>query len=176
MEKIDWDKAPEGATHYMPEQTYCVACWVKVIGGHAFYSYGIKGEEWKSWGGWNDFKLHAIPRPSPAWNGEGLPPVGTVCEWKGLLGGYWVECEVVAVSKSQIVLKHAESSTYRPGEFEVFSAEPLRLEFRPIRTPEQIAADEREAAIEELRKLLSNVACDDYHAAVAMIDAGYRKQ
>lgn len=111
-----------------------------------------------------------------AWSGSGLPPVGTVCEWKGTHGGYWVGCEVVALSQSQFVLRHSDSSKYRPGQFEVFSADPVQIQFRPIRTPEQIAAEEREKALDAmvatsplLDKGWSRLVCK------ALYDAGYRR-
>jgi hypothetical protein len=47
--------------------------------------------------------------------------------------------------------------------------------FRPIRTPEQIAAEEREIRISEIRSVLSVVdPCGD--PAIALEAAGYRKQ
>lgn len=88
------------------------------------------------------------------WTGEGLPPVGTVCEWKGSRGGYWVACEVIAVSDKQFVLRHAHSGKYRPGQFEVFQAEPLQIQFRPLRTPEQIAAEGRAKSVEGICEII----------------------
>lgn len=100
------------------------------------------------------------------WTGEGLPPVGTVCEWHPNVHG-WVEVTILG--------HDGDDTWYRvKGEDHTQTCRNMAF-FRPIRTPEQIAAEKREADIEELRVLLSNVACDDYQAAVAMIDAGYHK-
>lgn len=103
------------------------------------------------------------------WNGEGLPPVGTVCEFLVLRDGYsaWDKGEILYSSPYTVVISaEAGEHVYHPRN----------LKFRPVRTPKQIAAEEREAGIESIRQLLSNVACDDFHAAVAIYDAGYRKQ
>lgn len=126
----------------------------------------------------NGEQYHVFPeywsweeRPAQ-WDGQGLPPVGTVCEvdiWEE-----WPRCEIIAHFQQRCGVVAAFTVEVVDGakSLDAYGAEF----FRPIRTAEQIAAEEREAAIEELRKLLSRVACDDYHAAVAMIDAGYRKQ
>ena len=44
---------------------------------------------------------------SPAWNGEGLPPVGCVCEYtkKSLPGNEWTECTVDYVGSSFVVYR-----------------------------------------------------------------------
>lgn len=104
------------------------------------------------------------------WTGEGLPPVGTVCEVLNneVSGPEWERCTILYSGKFRIMYD-SESCYERVGFID-------NLKFRQIRRPDQIAAEKREADIEELRMLLSKVACDDYHAAVAMIDAGYRKQ
>ena len=99
---IDWSKAPEGATHWQPENSRLMAAWIKVSQG-------------KYW-----FRMPYMDN--------------------------WVVYSGPVVHLGELIAK------------------PL------------YAADQREKDIEELRVLLSKIACDDYHAAVAMIDAGYRKQ
>ncbi|AXH75222.1 MAG: hypothetical protein [Caudoviricetes sp.] len=173
-EAIDWSKAPEGATHYFSEAGS--GKW-RDLSGEFWRWWSEEDLEWKYGSGGRSAKLlnrtdlGINERPGYSkWNGEGLPPVGTVCECKVSAGAEWVECEVVAH-------KVHYGATYAIAfvdENTVMLSAGIR--FRPTRTPEQIAAEEREKAIEELRQLLSCVACDDYHAAVAMIDAGYRKQ
>lgn len=46
--------------------------------------------------------------------------------------------------------------------------------FKPIRTPEQIAAEEREKAIEEMRAALPDWAAPE-NICPMLYDAGYRK-
>lgn len=115
------------------------------------------------------FEFHGSEVSKVAWTGEGLPPVGTVCEVLNneLSGPEWERCTILYSGKFRIMYD-SESCYERVGFID-------NLKFRQIRTPDQIAAEKREADIEELRMLLSKVACDDYHAAVAMIDAGYHK-
>lgn len=101
------------------------------------------------------------------WTGEGLPPVGTICECHlpgELTNNYsWVEAKVIwhngptecAVVRSTSKLAWCD-------------------EFRPIRTPEQIAAEEREKnAIAMCR---ATQGAHDWMEAFRMLhDAGYRK-
>ncbi len=49
---------------------------------------------------------------------------------------------------------------------------------RPLRTPEQIAAEERRKSILHLANLLidSRGQCNEYSQAEAIFDAGYRRQ
>lgn len=128
------------------------------------------------------------------WTGEGLPPVGTVCEFQGDIAACpsdpWrdglrdgVECTVIAHFKSKGLDLIAFTFTKPDGCSEVEQAQPGAL--RPVRTAEQIAAEEREAAIKvmvegsqpdysagELLNASEYVEC----AISALYDAGYRKQ
>jgi hypothetical protein len=51
------------------------------------------------------------------------------------------------------------------------------MDFRPIRTPEQIAAEEREKAIDAMNKLVGDIEKIPTwrDALAALYDAGYRK-
>lgn len=104
------------------------------------------------------------------WTGDGLPPVGTVCEFYAD-EDTWRRCEVVAHKDGQAVVW--------VNNAHIFSSSGASL--RPIRTPEQIAEEERKAEIDVL--------CADivghYEApkmsehylglAAALHDLGYRK-
>lgn len=107
----------------------------------------------------------------PEWNGEGLPPVGTVCEVDGSSGPTgWAGCTIRYVSDDVIVFKRAAYG------FESFSTIG-EYSFRPIRTPEQIAAEVRRVEIKHIQAA-SVVNCGPYiteSAAGAIYDAGYRK-
>ncbi len=76
------------------------------------------------------------------WNGEGFPPVGTVCECAP--SGIWMDCEVAGYySERQVWVRWIEADH--------FMSYPVdEIQFRPIRTPEQIAAVERAEAIDGL--------------------------
>lgn len=115
------------------------------------------------------------------WNGEGLPPVGTVCESE------WPDKEWHEV----IILAHdfhdgEERAVYRrtiDGEDSYFG--DMAHAFRPIRTSEQIAADERLHAIRNALTAISKT-LEQYNLDIdcsvamratveAMVDAGYHR-
>ncbi|HCF7134682.1 TPA: HNH endonuclease [Pseudomonas aeruginosa] len=76
---IDWNTAPEGATHWEPRGIVFGEGWMKKAGNE--WSYWLEGSEV-----WADCFVSAEreatfeARPQEAWEGQGLPPVGTVCE------------------------------------------------------------------------------------------------
>ncbi|MCK2123860.1 hypothetical protein [Pseudomonas sp. PNPG3] len=109
---------------------------------------------------------------APAWVGVGLPPVGTVCEVQDWANGdtpLWRETKILAHHLGFAI----ESSTQDGEDMEV-SARPAG-DFRPIRTPEQIAEEERAAAIKEMRDTLQGGRTGTDWATY-LYDAGYRKQ
>lgn len=157
---IDWSLAPDDATHYdelaevfCNERGYwCADCYWRADPGQ---------EDWGT--------SRYIPRPTSTWNGEGLPPAGTVCEvyFPYDTNPEWYRVEVMYSSKYMTVL-------FGDGEENAYTlerVEALRMKFRPLRTPEQIAAEEREKAILDLIR----VTCISHREAARVHDAGYRK-
>ncbi|UAN64275.1 hypothetical protein [Serratia sp. JSRIV006] len=71
------------------------------------------------------------------WNGEGLPPVGTVCEFYDCES--WSEVRVKFIGDKYAVLQDERYSVER-----VYCVADKPQKFRPIRTPEQIEAERRE--------------------------------
>lgn len=111
-----------------------------------------------------------VKREMPAWNGEGLPPVGTVCEASVSGMDNWFSCEVVVHHPKQIGVA---------GVHDLVGDALLWTEnFRPIRTAEQIEAEEREKAVLEIGHILmeNRAAWTEYYQASLIYDAGYRKQ
>lgn len=109
-----------------------------------------------------DFSDPVLDYESKEWTGEGLPPVGAVCE-RSFGREIW---------KSTTICGHSTDGAYAA----FYDGDGLMgwsddCKFRPIRTQEQIAAEAREAAIKDLMQL------DDiyYDQAAAIYDAGYRK-
>lgn len=102
------------------------------------------------------------------WKGAGLPPVGTVCE--NQFCSRWKEVKIIAHDDERAVfrLNEGDQESYFGGSIG---------EFRPIRTPEQIAAEERTAAIKEMVSAChySGSECT-VTDCTALYDAGYRKQ
>ena len=106
---------------------------------------------------------------APAWTGEGLPPAGTVCEYKHV--SEWQKVDVFAV-KPNYNGSHTALFTYENGTW-CGCAEPSF--FRHIRTPERIAAEEREKAADAMSQATRGA--KDWMEAFRMLhDAGFAKQ
>ena len=102
---------------------------------------------------------------SNEWDGSGLPPINTVCEYLLAEGDEWRKCKIAAYYFANVVAVDVLDST----------AVLLRAGlFRPIKTPEQIAAEERLNAIDEMNDLILGWGVEKKMLA-ALYDAGYRK-
>lgn len=124
--------------------------------------------------------------PVQPWNGQGLPPVGTVCEFAGFNPEETLPSDPM-IGDRVTVIAHFKSGSIdvaaftflAPPEFEYLQvAQGAYGCFRPNRTPEQIAAEERSKSIAEIIKLVGweyGVVGSD-EAAARIYDAGYRKQ
>jgi hypothetical protein len=111
----------------------------------------------------------------PQWTGEGPPPVGTVCE-SSKCEGVWEQCKILAHSE----MSYGEQVVVFQAGDEITFSNPKY--FRPIRTPEQIAAEEQEKGILQMAhdsgqwwKSETDVKCLPPIFG-AMWKAGYRKQ
>lgn len=179
---IDWSKAPEGATHALTtgkswsggRTLIGEIHFVKKVDGEYLDSHECRykiGED--AW-------VELEERPKAEWNGEGLPPVGAVCEWRDARDEYsidWQRVEVLYMSSHTALLKlEVEDGEDCEGAYY-----PANCLFRSLRAPEQIAAEERNEAykgmIDDLAAVIgiSNIdarECDALHALAA---AGYRK-
>lgn len=175
---IDWSKAPD---------------WTIA---HALYAFG--GEISEVWVGEQQYQRldhpRAFPygggvgdarhnpcrsqfryetlRPSP-WTSEGLPPVGTVCE-RNIARSAWCKTTILAVTPEGKNVAYQDMA----GQL---GWSGCASSFRPIRTPEQIAAEERLAAINymEIDAGMCATAFDgDPEARVwieNLVDKGWRK-
>lgn len=162
MSQVDWSKAPEGATHYSPriEGLACPAFWReeggKLVEFWGEYASGVLTNK-KNHHGFAKSPSDCMSRPSsPAWSGEGLPPVGLVLEYMWNYkpeGSEYVRVEILAHDKGSAVMRVLDGPDpgvlreCRGGYCGPVRGQPI---FRPIRTPEQIAAHERETAIEAM--------------------------
>jgi hypothetical protein len=181
MSEIDWSKAPEGATHAGINEKGAVGYFYRlpgVLGDYEFWNATIDDAKWSSGKG-NPALPELIPRPSPAWSGEGPPPAGTVCEYN-LKAGPWFKCEIryVLDNDQDPEADGWQAVIWCPHLEKEQMAKASGFNFRPIRTPEQIAADEREAFIDGIALLLGWDAKYDgaQRDAGKIFDAGYRKQ
>ncbi|HHQ2793160.1 TPA: hypothetical protein ACSPMF_001012 [Pseudomonas aeruginosa] len=111
-----------------------------------------------------------VERPV-TWNGQGLPPVGTVCivEPHNTMWGFsstsGYERKILAYYGEYVWLGHAET----PLE----TTRIDKVDFRPIRIPEQIAAEEREKAVGDMAMSIQGVPYQ-YPTLYALYDAGWR--
>jgi hypothetical protein len=161
--EIDWSKAPEGATHYNPHD---ISTPWRMLGTDGL-GWWWNGGTWLPVLG-KFAPLTYIAKPSP-WAGEGLPPVGTVCEYRVGNGDWW-QCTVKYVTRpidgenTHVVI----DCPHLGGEqVSCVGDDYGHVTFRPIRTPEQIAAEQ---ALAEIERLYSE------GGPAAVFDAGYRKQ
>ena len=150
-------KIPEGATH---KNAYG---FFRKLQDGIWYSYAD--------GDWIRF-IDAEPetyipiKAEPEWTGEGLPPVGMDCEWKGITRNGWAKVSIIAHGKEE-----GDFVAIAQAENEVVLGASDR--FRLIRTPEQIAAEKRDAAIKEMQRLVGS--CNTFPFA-ELYDYGYRLQ
>lgn len=171
--EIDLSKAPEGATHYVPLS----GGWRRLLGGE--------------WSAWNPSTRQWIPvdgtpllyeaapilSETTGWNGTGLPPVGTVCEMCDDEGA-WHRSTVIA------------NGVDRGVPTAIGQADDTLLwcqadhHCRPVRTPEQIAAEERDKARTEVLNAMVEAGATDEPQSLwehrlkvvgEMLDMGFRK-
>lgn len=119
-------------------------------------------ESWPQWHG-GVYRAEETEE-APAWNGEGLPPIGVECEWRDEHGRY---------NAGKVVYSSEWVIVFRDGCLDVEIAldskfNPEGCVFRPIRSPEEY---EREKAIDEML-IMTSV---DKMMAAKLYDAGYRK-
>lgn len=171
LKEVDWGKAPEGATHYNED---CACPWLKETPPSYFYD-----------GDWveytpnqpNNIERHfsdAVKRPQE-WDGSGIPPVGTVCEYRLNEGGTWFTCKITYVLSGTDDCFLAWCDHLDLEQFLTFSSDKYKLQLRNIKTPEQIAAEEERLHV--IGEMLDLV--EDYSTFKDVMgklyDAGYRK-
>ena len=122
--------------------------------------------------GMTHFK-NAVKRP-PEWDGSGVPPVGMVCEYR-LNDGAWIKCKVVYALSGTDDCFVAYCEHLSTDQFLTFSSKRYKLQLRKIKTPEQIAAEERLHAIDEMVDLAQRSGSIFKDVMSALYDAGYRK-
>ena len=178
MSQPDWSKAPEWATkrgivgayreHPIwfndTQYTYCD----KQQGASTFlFSAGCV---------YKPNEIYATTaRPTQQRSDDDLPPVGTECEIAASTEYLKISYPEGAKVKIYAHFKHdcgCEFAAFVDSNCQVYGIGMAKV-FRPIRTPEQIAADEREAAIDYMVNRFAGLSRAH---AVLMHEAGYRKQ
>jgi hypothetical protein len=174
--EIDWSKAPEWAGAVVQGDGGTGSLyWVMQYGGKSprqrleksepdtdFIADMFNGSAW----------VLVENRPSTAWTGQGLPPVGVACEYmRGdvpHISQDWEKVVPLAFGSKLAFLRYAATGNE-------FTEKVYRCDFRPIRTQAQIASEERREAISEMVELTRGA--HHWREAFTMLhDAGYRKQ
>ncbi|MGF7197554.1 hypothetical protein FHW81_002679 [Pseudomonas sp. RC10-4-2] len=176
---IDWSKAPEG----------CIGAFARIIGNQrtAFFVFSKRPSDYMSREGYEgegeDGSYHVfsefwewIDKP---WDGQGLPPLGIEAEviWDSTDVAYY-RAKILAHDEDRVVFRWCEGeSKGQYGSYAVLNFGILPT-FRPLRTPEQSAAEEREKAINQM---ISDAGYVDpkigtFVAMRNLYDAGYRRQ
>lgn len=107
-----------------------------------------------------------------AWDGKGLPPVGTVCETEA--GGKVRRILVLGVGLQRLLGRDLDSNE----EYGFLTAARV---YRAIKTPEQMVAEARAARVSELMHdagITGSAFADDPEAlawAEALLDSGWAK-
>lgn len=112
---------------------------------------------------------------SKEWSGEGfkgIPPVGTVCEYRLNEYGVWFTCKIIYVLSGSDTCFVAWCDHLDSDQFLTFTSDRYKLQLRKIKTPEQIAREERLHAIDEMCNVIRE---SDLKTVAALYDAGYRK-
>lgn len=89
----------------------------------------------------------ALAACKPEWNGEGVPPVGTECEYSLNAGRTWFKCKIDYVLGTQGLIMLAD--VYEGGQFVGFAEYDGKLKFRPIRSEADKRRDEIIGALKE---------------------------
>ncbi len=171
---IDWSKAPDWAKQHGLNAEDSPA-WL----GLEHYEYVDVPGHWNYGSvGFPRSHFHSVTDRPAAWNGDGHPPIGTACEFSSNGGHNWHRTEVIFTDKAVVLLRG----------YQLFKVDDPDVVFRPIRTAEQIAAENRITEIDEMLrhikawpggshgvnhfsqlKIHEDACCDLY-------EAGYRKQ
>lgn len=125
--------------------------------------------------------MKATKAQPAVWIGEGFPPIGTVCDFMSTQHEgpkFFEPVEVMYISDVTVVARRIEERGRIKQEF---LCHPSTAKFRPIRTPEQIAKQERSKACDKMFGVILDKIPQDRRnngsdICEALYDAGYRKQ
>ena len=174
MSQLDWVGAPEWAKD-LAINSHGEAAWLG-DNGYAYIGIGRAFHAWVAPTSFPPESFKVVESRPVVWDGEGLPPVGTICEHRKLIPGKeWTQVEIVAH-------RAFNGGDYTCAVFvflEGSSWSSAGDHFRPIRTPEQIAAEERSKACDAMFGIMTSPPVrkgNRSDMAEALYDAGYRKQ
>jgi hypothetical protein len=166
--KIDWSLAPKWANKYGLAGRVKYPVWFD----NEKYEYLHDGKMYRYSDGctYSQHEIEMICERPKKWSGpeDGLPPVGTECEYGG--NERWFPVTVIAHQSGGFYPEpQAVSQVPENGPLCIGTAK----HFRAIRTPEQIANDLRESKIVEF---MNTVGVDCRVTATKAVDAGYVRE
>jgi hypothetical protein len=176
MSNLNWETAPTDATHggNSPYERGVVT-WFKDVGhgNHSFLNDGSMQSWHKGSGNLREWSL--VERPKQ-WSGpqDGLPPVGTVCEYSLGDSNCWYACEIKYVLRDGdglVAECHLKPSIEQ--YLNTHSSGECVAKFRALKTSEQITAEQRETAIREIMDI-ADVDCRV--TAARLVDAGFKRE
>lgn len=172
---IDWSKAPDGwrLVPIRPTKE------MRAAAGREESKYNESRQTFFAGDAWAPMVANAPEYAADQWRGEGHPPAGAVCEMTTNDGHNWRPVKIIFFDDYVTMIGQVDGQVNR----ELFKRCDADVAFRPIRTPEQIAADDREHNVRNactaISKALAELHESEEPTAVtiieAMIDAGYRK-
>lgn len=176
MSNVDLSKAPEGFPIWVEDlnrdKNFDQSGW------HADRGDRYEDQSGCHWLKSDDHAFRVHERPATLqWNGEGLPPVGTVCMVypHNTLWGF----SSTSGHRREILAYHGDFVWLGNDCMALESTRIDKVDFKPLRTPEQIAAEEREKAIKAMVDVLQvsdNLSgTAEYIVCGILHDAGYRK-
>lgn len=129
--------------------------WGSVIGGR-YVSISNGGCDTRpDWKETLEQRVRSEEKPaSTEWNGEGLPPVGVVCEYQDIVNSDWYEVEITYLSDWNICFKLLSGND---KDVELSKYTDYCPQFRPIKSKEEI---DRDLIKDKLLKALSMVEFD----------------
>ena len=173
-------EAPKDATHWDPGLK-CSPSWMWQQVDGSWCWHPVKGAPIEA--GWraanvDGGQMASLIKIERQWSGEGLPPVGTVCDLIVKIDGKTTPVKILAHVTDDP--RFNPIAIYMPTDDpSAIVGQSVASRFRPIRTPEQIAAEERSAALAEMQKALD---CGKHGPQITLqntlmnlYDAGYRK-
>lgn len=161
---------PQGATHFCP-----------AFGRYPNRAFRLSAGGWAKWTGfeWRDLprsptdsalsNMMALPAET-SWNSEGAPPAGIQVEIKlKSTRADWCPATVLFCQDDALVIAWKAEGVARPTTLSA-------VDIRPIRTAEQIAAEERKAREAELATAIKVSGWESPEILAAYLDShGYRK-
>lgn len=152
---INWDGAPEGATHYATEPLVTHR-WLK----ENPLSYWVS-DRWKGYGSTSEGRQDiaaAVPKP-PTYT------IGTVLEYACADYGLWRVGEVIAHAKGETIVQDGED-----GSIGLYS----EAELRRLKTAAELAQEQVDDEIEQMRRIVVKAALEGTDPVLALHSAGAR--